>query len=479
MPRLRGVLFAILGIKIVASSAVSIKLIAGVVNVTGYAENGQNLLNTPLGIAKIEGGLVFSDSSNNRIRVVRSRDGDVLTFAGGGSYAFRNDANALGASFARPAGLALGENGVIYVADSANNRIRVISPITGVGTFAGSGNYSFKNANTSLGASFASPTGICYDASTRTMYVADKDNHVIRKINSSGYVTTVAGIPGIQGFTNGNSLQEARFYLPYDVKIDAAKNLYVSDSGNHAIRKISREGNITTVTTVAGTGYPGNNDGNGANATFRTPRGMDLEPGGNIYVADSANGVVRYIDTTSNVVSTLSPPANMSFHGAVSALAYIGNGDGFGFQTIWVGDQSTIRELKTFFPSPPPPSPPTPLSPPPSSPPPPRPPPPRPPPPSPPPPRPPPPSPPPRPSPPPPPRPSPPPPPRTSPPPPNQPPPRRFYLAGKQPTASSQQNVGNNPWFITVMVIIAAVVFSLSVAIAVYAVRRKRRLASE
>ena len=157
-----------------------------------------------------------------------------------------------------------------------------------VSTIAGSGIRGYKDA-TGTDAQFAHPHGVAVDSSGN-LYVTDSDNHRIRKITSGGKVTTIAG-SGIPGFANGTGI-EAQFDTPTDVAVDSSGNLYVADRDNNCIRKITSRG---VVTTFAGSTY-GYKDATGTVAQFDSPLGVAVDSSGNVYVADYFNNRIRKIE---------------------------------------------------------------------------------------------------------------------------------------------------------------------------------------
>ena len=164
-----------------------------------------------------------------------------------------------------------------------------------VTTFAGSSQGSANGTGTN--ATFNSPVGITPDSSGN-LYVADRSNHRIRKITPLGVVTTFVG--GSGGYQDGTGTN-AQFNSPYFTALDSSGNMYVSDTGNHRIRKVTPEG---VVTTLAGNGSQGSTDGTGTNASFKFPHGIVADSAGNVYVADTYNYRIRKI-TPSGVVTTL------------------------------------------------------------------------------------------------------------------------------------------------------------------------------
>jgi hypothetical protein len=165
-----------------------------------------------------------------------------------------------------------------------------------VSTYAGTG-YGWYIDSTRLYSQFNQPFGMCLDQ-YGNIFIADNGNHRIRKIDLNGQVSTYAG-SGINGYLDGPSLA-ARFSSPTDICIDAAGNLYVSDLQSSTIRKID---NLGMVSTIAGSGTPGFLDAPGTAAYFNGPRGICLDNDGNIYVADSWNHRIRKIDVTGNVTT--------------------------------------------------------------------------------------------------------------------------------------------------------------------------------
>lgn len=249
----------------------------------------------PFGMAfDAAGNLYIADQGNNVIRKMNTT-GIVSTFAGkGGINGSANGADTA-ATFYKPFGVAADAAGNVYVADAANNQIRKITPAGVVSKFAGTG---VAGADDGIDtATFNSPLGVAVDGSGN-VYVADYGNNIIRKINAAGVVSTLAG-NGTAGADNGRDTS-AKFNLPESVAVDAAGNVYVADNGNNLIRKVTPTG---IVSTLAGNGTVGSANGTGTSASFNSPFGIAVDASGNVYVADSGNNLIRKI-TPSGVVTT-------------------------------------------------------------------------------------------------------------------------------------------------------------------------------
>ncbi len=233
-----------------------------------------------------QGNLYVSDESGERIRKVTPQ-AVVTTVAGNGLLGEING-SAANAEFNAPSSVAIDAQGNIYVTDQFNNLIRKISAAGLVTTFAGDGNAGFADG-TGTNAELNSPNGIAVDIQGN-VYVSDRLNNCIRKITPAGVVSTVAG-NGTAGYVDATG-KAAEFDGSLGLAIDAKGNLYVGDFGNNVVRKITSGG---VVTTLAGNGTAGYADGAATTAEFNHPWGVAVDAQGNVYVSDSGNKRIRKI----------------------------------------------------------------------------------------------------------------------------------------------------------------------------------------
>ncbi len=226
--------------------------------------------------------------------------GSVSTFAGQAGIQGSTDGVGTNASFSNPFGLAIDSSNYLYVADTGNDTIRKITPGGAVSTLAGlAGNYGSADGTRS-GALFGNPRGVAVDTNGN-VYVADTSNETIRKITPAGAVTTLAGLVNSFGIADGTG-SGARFNFPTALAVDTSGNIFVADDQNSAIRKVTPSGVVTTLAGFTGSG--GATDGTGNTARFNIPTGVAIDAAGNIYVADNGNNAIRKV-TQTGVVTTL------------------------------------------------------------------------------------------------------------------------------------------------------------------------------
>jgi len=236
----------------------------------------------------------------NGIRLINAA-GVVSTFAGTGVSGSADGLDT--ATFDSPLGVAVDQAGNVYVADYGNDIIRKITAAGVVSTIAGKAGTPGNKDGLDTAARFNLPESIAVDAAGN-LYVADNGNNEIRKITPDGMVITLAG-NGAAGKSDGSGAS-ATFNSPFGIATDASGNVYVADSGNNLIRKITPGG---AVTTFAGSGGKGSGDATGVQASFNTPAGIAIDAAGNLYISDENNNIIRKI-TATGTVSTLAVKAH-------------------------------------------------------------------------------------------------------------------------------------------------------------------------
>jgi uncharacterized repeat protein (TIGR01451 family) len=299
------------------------------------------------GIAVDSAANVYVTDFSNTIRKITPA-GVVTTLAGTPGVYGSADGTGSAAQFWQPWGIAVNSAGNVYVADQGNSTIRKITPAGVVTTIAGAAGVFGSADGSGSAARFNAPAAVAVD-SAGNLYVADTGNQTIRKITSAGMVTTLAGTAGIAGSTDGTGAA-ARFYMPYALTV-AGTTLYVADTFNTTIRKITSAG---VVTTFAGTaGAFGNVNGTGSAARFNNPYGVAATSTGTIYVADARNMEIRKI-TPARAVTTFAGSATTDGGGIGSsdgtgrtARFNYPNGVAVAGTTVYVADtyNSTIRKV--------------------------------------------------------------------------------------------------------------------------------------
>jgi len=298
---------------------------------------------SPSGIAVDAAGTAYvADTDYSLIRKVTPA-GVVTTLAGSPGSIDSVDGSGSAAQFVRPWGVAVDSAGALVVADTGAQTMRKVSPAGAVVTLAGLASHSGRSDGAGAAARFFAPYGLAVDGAGNT-YVAEAD-HLIRKITPAGVTTTLAG--SVYGSADGNG-SAASFAYPSALALDAAGNLYVADTGNQIIRKITPAGDVSTLAGTAG--VQGSADGTGAAAQFVQPQGVAVDAAGNVFVADSGNQTIRKI-TPAGLVSTVAGsagvsggtdgPAAMARFGYPVGIAFNGAGD------LVIADaySQTIRKL--------------------------------------------------------------------------------------------------------------------------------------
>jgi uncharacterized protein (TIGR03437 family) len=292
-------------IRKVASNGI-ISTVAGSSTADVYAGDGGKAtsasLNRPNGIAfDNAGNMYIADTGNHVVRKVNT-SGTISTVAGNNASAYSGDGGpAIDASLSEPSGLAFDGAGNLYIADTNNNCIRIVTPDQNIHTFAGQCSYALfqGDGGPATQAKLNKPYSVAVDP-YGSVYISDTQNERLRKVTPDGIINTIAGsgTPGALGFAgdNGPALQ-AEFSSPSGLALDASGSIYIADKGNFRIRKILPSGIVVTVAGNGTPGYSGNAAATSAEMYF--PQGVFADSSGDVYIADTQNDIVREL-TTSN-----------------------------------------------------------------------------------------------------------------------------------------------------------------------------------
>ncbi len=296
--------------------------------------------------ADTNGNVYIADSDNNRLRRV-APNGTISTVAGSGSFSFSGDTGvAINAEIASPFGSAVDGSGNVYIADSANHRVRKIAPNGVITTLAGTGAESFSgDGGPAVNAALSFPTGVVADGQGN-VYIADSNNSRVRRVNAGGTISTFAGngTPGNGG--DGGLATAAQLITPDSLALDAAGVLYIVDRGGDKVRKVGTNG---VITLVAGTGVAGfsGDGGQGANAQLDTPRGVAVDGAFNVYIGDTLNNRVRRV-TAAGIITTFAGTGAFggAGNGGQATAAQLGNPEDIAVDStgkVYIADTQNAR----------------------------------------------------------------------------------------------------------------------------------------
>ncbi len=292
-----------------------------------FAGNGLISFN-PRGVALSGSMLYFSDGTSNRVRWIDLSTGDVGLLAGNGVAGFAGDTSstvtgyATSASLNEPRGVAVDSSGNVYIADSGNNRVRMVNTSGLISTVAGDGTGGYGgDGGPATDAEINNPYGVAVDQSGN-LYIAEQTGQRVRKVTTSGTISTVAGTgnAGAPGSATGTAVDQP-LHNPSGLAIESSGSLLIADTNNNLIRRLSTSG---TITTVAGTGSAGDSGDGGpaTSAQLNLPMGVREDSNGNIYIADTTNNLIRWVGSDGNI-GTIAGNGKSGYNGDGSpATAY-------------------------------------------------------------------------------------------------------------------------------------------------------------
>ncbi len=267
--------------------------------------------------ADTSGNVFVADNSNNEIRMINS-SGIINRIAGNfvsGGYS-GDGGSALSAQLNNPTGITQDPQGKLLIADNNNHRIRKVNLSGSIFTVAGCAFHSaqgyFGDGVPAISAVLYTPCGLAFDTAYN-LYIGDVNNSVIRKIDTSGIITTIAG-DGTSGFAgDGGAATSAKFYAPVAVAADKKGNLFICDANNHRVRKVGQSGIITTFAGKGGSGFSGDG-GQADSALLNNPYGLAIDKFGNIFISDRNNNRIRKVDTN-NIITTIAGTGTAGYFG--------------------------------------------------------------------------------------------------------------------------------------------------------------------
>src|SRR5437667_131599 len=313
--------------------------VLGALAPTQYFDRTEGI--TPYGA----GGLYFSSSPENRVYRVAA-DGALSLIAGTGTSGFSGDGGpAVSARLSYPGNLVVDGGGNLYIADWGNDRIRKVNTDGIISTIAGNGKEGFEgDGGPATSASLNGPRGVAVDPAGN-VYIADRGNSRIRKVDTVGLISTIAG-NGTSGFSGDGGLATAASFDAWSLAVDVSGNLYITDPRNHRVRKVNTAGIISTVAGDGGDIFGG--DGGPATATSVVPVDISVDPGGNLYLADASYRVRKV--NGDGIITTIACNGTSGFTGdggpatAASCAPYRVARDSAG--NLYVADESSRRIRK-------------------------------------------------------------------------------------------------------------------------------------
>jgi uncharacterized protein (TIGR03437 family) len=260
-----------------------------------FGSPGSALLNSPHGVVADASGIYIADTANHRVRKIQL-GGNIFTYAGNGNASYFGDGGrATAAGVNQPEGMALDAAGNLYIADVMDNAVRKVTPGGIITTVAGTGQTGFGgDGGPAVRAVLNGPRAVALDASGN-LYIADSGNHRVRRVDGNGVIQTIAGNGATEFFPEDSAGTSSSLSDPRGVAVDAAGNVYIADTGHNRVRKLFPSGAISTIAGFEGACCYAGDGGLAAQARLNRPAGLTLDAAGNLYIADAGNSAIRLL----------------------------------------------------------------------------------------------------------------------------------------------------------------------------------------
>ena len=339
-------------------------IVASMSNFAGALRTNGNAFSVPLNFPNCidvdsKNNFIFF-TEGNLVRAVNLETSSTIVFAGSTTSGYTGDGNAAtSATLFQPNGIAIDEkNNLIFIADSWNHVIRVVQRSSGaIFTLAGNGSIGYSgDGKIALGATFKYPHGLAFDAANNLLYIADSANNVVRVLDCTTYIISTFAGNGSQGYSgDGYAATKATFFFPIGVAVDSLRNLvYITENLNHVVRVVNRTTGI--ISTIAGQGIPGfsENTGVAKNAIFDSPTYIQVDSEKNlIYISDTNNNAIRVIDGTTGLISMFAGTTAKGYSGdgGIATNATFKEPMGIALDStkkfIYIADSGLFREAFT------------------------------------------------------------------------------------------------------------------------------------
>jgi len=301
------------------------------------------------------GNVYISDHFNYRVRKVNST-GLITTIAGNGIGGYLGDGSIGSSAEITPRGLAVDKNNNLYISDAVSNVVRKVNTLGLISTVVGGNGRGYSgDGGQASAAKLNNPSGITFDKNGN-LYIADYGNGVVRKVNTSGIISTVAGKDSVGYSGDGGAATAAKLDSPYAVTVDRYGNLFIADYGNDVIRMVDTENTISTYAGTQGVYTYAGDAGAATAATLDGPRGVAVDTFGNLYISDANNNVIRKVTASTGIITTVAGNGDYGYGGDLGFATGANLFNPYGlavdvYGSIYIADANNERVRRTYYPN--------------------------------------------------------------------------------------------------------------------------------